>query len=196
MATRRPLDFDPIAAAERRWKANGWAAAAPGMAAVTSVMRAQQIYQARVDQVLRPLELSFARYELLMLLCFSRAGSLPLSKVGARLQVHPTSVTNAVDRLEAQGLIRRVPHESDRRTTLAEILPEGRDVAAKATEELNRQVFEHPGIDEPDAAALVEVLQRLRSRAGDFEGPEASGAFDPGPGSTGSSAPHREARTG
>ena len=93
------------------------------MAAVTSVFRAQQIYLARIDAVLRPLGLTFARYEVLMLLMFSRAGSLPLSKVGARLQVHPTSVTNAVNRLEEQGLISRVPHPTDRRTTLAEITP-------------------------------------------------------------------------
>ena len=70
------------------------------MAAVTSVMRAHQIMLARVDDALRPLGLTFARYELLMLLQFSRTGSLPLSKIGSRLQVHPASVTNVVDRLE------------------------------------------------------------------------------------------------
>ena len=169
MASLRPLPFDPIAEARRHWAAKGWREAAPGMAAVTSIMRAQQVYQARVDDVLRPFGLTFARYELLMLLSFSARGSMPLSKVGARLQVHPTSVTNAVDRLEVQGLIRRVPHESDRRTTLAEILAEGREVVAKATEALNRDVFERPGLDDSDIATLFDVLERLRSAAGDFE---------------------------
>ena len=92
------------------------------MAAVTSLMRAQQIVLARVEEVLRPFDLTFARYEVLMLmlmLLFGRSGSLPLSRLGDRLQVHPTSVTNAVDRLEAQGLVRRSPHPRDRRATLA-----------------------------------------------------------------------------
>ena len=169
MAQQRPLRFDPIGEARRQWEAHGWNESAPGMAAVTSVFRAQQIYLAKIDAVLRPLGLSFARYEVLMLLMFSRAGALPLSKVGARLQVHPTSVTNAVDRLEGQGLLRRIPHPTDKRTTLAEITGEGRALAVKATDAVNREVFRSPGLSEPQLDELVDVLRRLRAATGDFE---------------------------
>ena len=123
------LPFDPIEEARRQWVAHGWKGAAAGMAAITSVMRAEQIFLSRVDEVLRPFSLTFARYEALMLLMFTRRGSLPLGKIGQRLQVHPTSVTNTIDRLEAQGLVLRVPHPTDRRTTLAEITDAGRAVA-------------------------------------------------------------------
>jgi DNA-binding MarR family transcriptional regulator len=164
----KPLGFDPIAEAQRQWSAHGWDEAAEGMGAVTSVFRAQQIYLARIDAVLRPRGLTFARYEVLMLLMFSRRGALPLSRVGARLQVHPTSVTNAVDRLESQGLIRRVPHPTDRRTTLAEIQDGGRAVALEATADLNRSVFAEPHLGAGDARRLLEVLRRLREDAGDF----------------------------
>jgi DNA-binding MarR family transcriptional regulator len=140
------------------------------MAAVTSVFRAQQIYLAQIDAVLRPLGLTFARYEVLMLLMFSRNGALPLNKVGARLQVHPTSVTNAVDRLEEHGLIRRVAHPTDRRTTLAEILDKGREVARTATEAVNREVFTAPGLAGAEVESLIGVLRQLRGRAGDFNG--------------------------
>jgi DNA-binding MarR family transcriptional regulator len=139
------------------------------MAAVTSVIRAQQIYMARVDAALRPFALSFARYELLMVLLFSRRGSLPLNKLGARLQVHPTSVTNAVDRLEQQDLLRRVAHPTDGRTTLAEITPAGRRVARKATDALNREVFERPGLGSREVDDLVAIIGRLRKGTGDFE---------------------------
>jgi DNA-binding MarR family transcriptional regulator len=162
------LPFDPIAEATRQWEAHGWADAAPGMAAVTSVMRVQQLLTARVEEVLRPHDLTFARYELLQLLSFTRTGSMPLSRIGARLQVHPTSVTNAVDRCEAQGLVRRVPHPSDRRTTLAEITPAGRELALKATEALNREVFTDLGLPRADVDAVVEVFARFRSSRGDF----------------------------
>jgi DNA-binding MarR family transcriptional regulator len=164
----RPLDFDPISEASRQWAAHGWEDACEGMAAITSIVRAQQLFLARIDAVLRPLELTFARYEVLMLLLFSRRGALPLNKIGARLQVHPTSVTNAVDRLEQQGLIKRVPHSSDRRTTLAEILPVGRELALTATRALNVEVFSEPGMDHDDLNLLVGVLQRFRHGAGDF----------------------------
>jgi DNA-binding MarR family transcriptional regulator len=164
------LHFDPIAEARRQWQAHGWTEASEGMAAVTSVFRAQQIYLARIDAVLRPLDLTFARYEVLMLLLFSRTGALPLSKVGARLQVHPTSITNAVNRLEGDGLIIRVPHPTDRRTTLAEITPAGRRLAEKATDAVNRDVFEQPGLDRGGVNSLVGVLRDLRRREGDFDG--------------------------
>jgi DNA-binding MarR family transcriptional regulator len=166
--TPRPLPFDPILEARRQWEEHGWAQASRGMAAVTSVFRAQQIYLARIDAVLRPLGLTFARYEVLMLLLFSRAGSLPLSVVGSRLQVHPTSVTNAVNRLVEQGLIRRVPHPTDGRTTLAALTPAGRRLAEKATAAVNDSVFADPGLDPDGVAELVDVLQRLRRGAGDF----------------------------
>src|SRR5207248_2080149 len=77
---------DPIGLATAKWAEHGWADAAEGMAAVTSVMRAQQIYQARVDEVLKPFGLTFARYELLMLLHFSSRGSMPIKKASERLQ--------------------------------------------------------------------------------------------------------------
>jgi DNA-binding MarR family transcriptional regulator len=170
MAASRPLRFDPILEARRQWVEHGWEGAAPGMAAITSIVRAHQIYMARVDSVLRPLSLSFARYELLMVLLFSRRGSLPLNKLGSRLQVHPTSVTNAVNRLEAQGLLRRVAHPTDGRTTLAEISPEGRAAALRATDAVNAAVFEAPGMGEGEVAELVAILGRLRQGAGDFVG--------------------------
>jgi len=168
----RPLGFDPILEARRQWAAHGWEDAADGMAAITSIFRAQQIFLGEIDGQLRPLGLTFARYEVLMLLLFSRNGSLPLNKVGARLQVHPTSVTNAVDRLEAEGLIRRVAHPTDRRTTLAKIQPKGRALAEQATKVINTTVFSAPGLSGVDVAVLVDVLGRLRRDAGDFDRPE------------------------
>jgi len=121
-----------------------------------------------VEEVLRPHRLTFARYEVLMLLMFSRSGALPLSRLGDRLQVHPTSITNVIDRLEAQGLVRRSPHPVDRRTTLAELTDAGRLLAVAATDELNARVFAGPGLARPDVERLVQVLTMLREDAGDF----------------------------
>lgn len=163
-----PLPFDPIAEAHRQWVAHGWEDAADGMAVVTSVMRAQQILLGRIDEVLRDLELTFARYEVLMLLHFSSRGALPLVTIGSRLQVHPTSVTSAVDRLERQGLVARAPHPTDRRTKLAEITDAGRARVLEATERLNASVFAEPGITSRQADQLVRILRALRRDAGDF----------------------------
>ena len=161
--------MDPIAEAARQWSAHGWSDAAEGMAAVTSVMRAQQILQARVDEVLRPFGLTFARYELLMLLHFSRRGSMPVKKASERLQVHPTSITNAVDRLEASALVARRPHPTDGRATLVEVTDAGRRLALAATERLNAVVFCDLRIPTRRVSTLVSVLRDLRRGAGDLD---------------------------
>lgn len=162
------LPFDPVVRARELWAEHGWGPAADGMAAVTSLMRAQQVVAARTAEALRPTGLTFARYELLMLLLFSREGRLPMGKASARLQVHPTSVTNAVDRLEAAGLVRREAHPTDGRATLVVLTPEGREAALRATDLLNEQVFSAPGLAPVRVRALVEVLTDLRRDAGDF----------------------------
>lgn len=166
--SREPLAFDPIDEAARNWVSAGWDDAAVGMALVTSIMRAHQILLRRVDTTLVEFELTFARFEVLMLLDFSRAGQLPLSKIGERLQVHPASITNAIDRLENVGLVERRPHPTDGRTTLAVITPMGRDLVHRAALALNRDVFDDVGLEEQAGRAVVEHLTDLRRSAGDF----------------------------
>lgn len=167
MTRTPPSGRDPIAEARRQWESHGWADAAAGMTAVTSIMRAHQLLLARVDDTLKPFALTFARYELLTLLSFSREGRMPLSSAASRLQVHPTSVTNTVDRLEAVGLVTREPHPGDRRATLVTLTPAGRELAARATEALNGEVFARPGLDAGDTEQLIAIISRLRFAAGD-----------------------------
>jgi DNA-binding MarR family transcriptional regulator len=166
---RNRLPFDPIAEAQRQWEAHGWEREAPAMATVTSIMRLQQVFLARADAELRPLGLTFARYEVVMLLSFSSTGTLPLGKIGERLQVNAASVTNAVDRLEAQGLVTRSPNPVDGRGTLASITAEGRSLADRATTAMNARVFSDLGLDPPALQSLCGVLARLRQAAGDFD---------------------------
>ena len=166
-----PLGFDPIDQAGELWEKH-W----PGepsdvyasMRAVTSIMRAQQILIAELDAMLRPFGITFSRYETLVLLAYTRAGSLPLSKIGERLQVHATSVTNVIDRLEGAGLVRREPNPRDGRGTLAVITDEGRAVANKATEQLNEARFGMSSLAQADLRRVFTILRRLRHDAGDF----------------------------
>jgi len=162
------LPFDPIEEARRQWEARWTPDAATEMVAVTSIMRVHQILMARLNELLEPFELTFPRYEALMLLHFSRRGALPLGKIGERLQVHRTSVTNTIDGLERLGLVRRVPHESDRRAVLAEILPRGHEVAETATRVLNEGEFGTPPLSTADLEAVFVTLRKLRTGAGDF----------------------------
>ena len=155
---------DPIAQARQNWEAHGWEAAAAGMAATTSIMRAQQIMMARADAVLRRFGLTFARYELLMLLQFSRKGELPMGVIGKRLQVHPASITSATDRLERDGLAQRRPHPDDRRAVLVAITKEGKQRARRATSAMNTEVFTDPRLA-AQAEQIISALADLRDSA-------------------------------
>ncbi|MFJ1752413.1 MarR family winged helix-turn-helix transcriptional regulator [Kitasatospora sp. NPDC088134] len=168
------LDFDPIARADELWTRR-WGNV-PSMAAITSVMRAHQILLARVDAVVKPYGLTFARYEALVLLTFSRSGELPLSKIGERLMVHPTSVTNTVDRLERAGLVTRRPNPADGRGVLAAITARGRQVVEEATRELVGVEFGLEGYDADACREVFELFRPLRVAAGDFAPPADEGA--------------------
>lgn len=161
------LNFDPIAEARRNWENHQWGSV-DAMAAATSITRAHQILLARINEALAPLGLTFSRFEALALLYFSKSHQLPLGKIGDRLQVHPTSVTNTVDRLEADGLVERVPHPTDRRTTLARLTDEGTRLAAEGAAVLDAVDFGLKGLGSADYQRINDAIIDLRSGAGDF----------------------------
>ena len=166
MTSREPLPFDPILRAAALWDER--IGPSRTMAAVTSVMRVQQILLSAVDGALRPHGLTFARYEALVLLSFSRHGRLPMRVMGERLQLHPTSVTNIVDRLQADGLVRRVPHPTDRRATLVEITDGGRAALEDATKAVTDVDFGLSGLTPQEETQLTTLLSQVRHAAGDF----------------------------
>jgi DNA-binding MarR family transcriptional regulator len=162
------LNFDPIAEASRQWTKHWGEATSHPMAAVTSIFRAHQILVARLNEALESFDLTFPRYEALMLLYLSRKGELPLGKMGVRLQVHRTSVTNLIDGLERSGYAKRAPHPSDRRTTLARITSKGRKVAEAATEQMNSMRFGTDPLKPDDMKSITHILRALRVAADDF----------------------------
>ncbi|MBV9140717.1 MAG: MarR family transcriptional regulator [Pseudonocardiales bacterium] len=170
MASHYPLPFDPIHRAAQIWQDR--IGPAETMAAVTNVMRVQQILQSAVDGALRPHGLTFARYEALVLLVFSRQGSLPMNVMGQRLQLHPTSVTNIVDRLQADHLVERTSHPTDRRTTLVAITEAGRHRQKTATVALIGINFGLVGLEDAQTAQLTALLTQVRRAAGDFTEPK------------------------
>ncbi|RBY82015.1 MarR family transcriptional regulator [Geodermatophilus sp. TF02-6] len=162
------LPFDPIERAGASWEQRFGPAAT--MRAATSVFRVQQILLARFDEALRPHGLTFARYEVLVLLTFSRTGELPLKVIGSRLMVHPTSVTNAIDRLAAAGYVDRRPNPTDGRGVLAGITDRGRAVVEAATAALTALDFGLGDVPEDELDTLFDVLKRVRLGAGDVAG--------------------------
>jgi DNA-binding MarR family transcriptional regulator len=165
------LPFDPIRRATELWRSRWGAGSEPvAMASATSIMRVQQLLLSAFDATVGRHGLTFARYEALVLLAFSRQGCLPMSKIGQRLMVHPTSATNIVQRLVGQGLVERSPNPADGRGMLATITPAGRSVMESATRDLVAAGFGLGALTADENELLFALLRKVRVAAGDFSG--------------------------
>jgi DNA-binding MarR family transcriptional regulator len=135
MDSGSPASMDLVAEARRNWVDNDLGEV-EAMVAATSLARSHQIVLGRINSALSQFSLTFSRYEALALLSFARNGSMAMARMGERLQVHPTSVTSTIDRLERDGLVTRSPHPDDRRATLATLTKDGRNMLNAATSAL------------------------------------------------------------
>ncbi len=140
-------------------------------------MRVQQILLARIEDTLQPYGLTFAAYEALQLLAFTRSGSMPMGKMGERLMVHPASVTNAIRRLEQRRFVQRHMSPDDRRVVLATITEQGRAVARNATKALNQANFGLQALSRDETADLTTMLRNVRIGVGDI--PAGTSATEP-----------------
>jgi DNA-binding MarR family transcriptional regulator len=161
--------FDVVEASRRVWLREWNADAASGMAVFTAILRSFQLLDAEVHRVVRRHDLSFARYEVLTWLATDPESSLTLSWISKTLRIPPATVTNLIDRLEQDKLVRRVPHPTDARTTLAVITPRGRKLAREATSDLNTSVYEKIGLSEDQRYQLLDLLAELRAHGNEFD---------------------------
>ena len=78
-------------------------------------------------------------------------------------------MTNIIDKLEADGLVRRVPHAEDRRATLAEITDAGARPPQARDRGPQRRVLRHRRARRRAiSSASPTILRGLRLDAGDF----------------------------
>ena len=92
--------------------------------AFSALLHAAVTQRARLERALEAVGLSHPKYEVLShLVCAGEP--LPLSELASRLSCVRSNVTQLVDRLEAEGFVRRVYDPRDRRSVLAELTETG-----------------------------------------------------------------------
>jgi DNA-binding MarR family transcriptional regulator len=165
----QPAPFDVAEASRRVWLERWYPEAASGVAVFTAILRSYQLLVDQVNDVMRGFDLTFARYEVLAWLATDPDSARTLSWISKTLRIPPATVTNLIDRLEADKLVRRVPHASDARTTLAVITARGRKLATNATSALNAQVYERIGLSEAQRYQLIALLAELRASGNEFD---------------------------
>lgn len=174
----RAAPFDVVEASRHVWSERWDGASTSGMATFTAILRSYQMLNRQVSDVVKAHGLTFARYEVLTWLAADPDAALALSWISDVLRIPPATVTNLIDRLEHDDLVRRVPHPSDARTTLAEITPRGREVATDATRDLNETVYQPLGLDDSQRSELIDLLALLRVNGGEFDAERSADLID------------------
>src|SRR5687768_3934320 len=121
--------------------------------------------EARLERSLEPIGLSLAKLGVLHQLVNSER-SLPLGQLAERLACVKSNVTQLIDRLEADGLVQRVPDPDDRRSVLAQITPAGRcayETGYCAQQEAQTRLLNTLSL--LDQSKLSSLLDQLRSSA-------------------------------
>lgn len=94
---------------------------------------------------------------------YRRRDGVTMSELSRMLLVSNGNATAVVDRLEADGLVRRTPSDTDRRTVHVALTPEGlaqfEGLAARHEAEVSR-IF--GGLSEADLDVLTDILKRMR----------------------------------
>ena len=93
-------------------------------------------------------------------------GPLPVNTIGPIVDLTPGSISIAVDRLVAKGLVSRVESAADRRVRIVALTPRGKDLIVSAFRKHSRQmkrVFSELGPDE--LQGLEAALKKIGKRA-------------------------------
>jgi MarR family transcriptional regulator, transcriptional regulator for hemolysin len=117
---------------------------------------------ARLEEALKAVGLSAAKYKVLSQIAKSKE-PVPLRLLAEEQQCVASNVTTLVDRLEADGLVRRVDDPADRRSKRAELTSLGEEKAeagAKVVAEVEAAFADSLGPTE--RLALAKVLSSLR----------------------------------
>lgn len=121
----RPASADPVEKARRQWVGAG----RPDESAFTvlvSMLRSYSLLVRDIERALRTVGLTLSRFEVLLLLSFTREERLPIMRLRDLLLVHGSSATYLVDRLVDAGWIERQADPSDRRVSIVHLTPAGR----------------------------------------------------------------------
>jgi DNA-binding MarR family transcriptional regulator len=119
--------------------------------------------QTRRREVSEAVGMSFGRTR-----AIRRLARRPMSmrELAAAMGIDPANATGLVDDLEAQGLVRRGPHPTDRRAKVVEATRKGKTLARRADTILGTPPPALAALDPEDLAALARILERLSSSGG------------------------------
>jgi DNA-binding MarR family transcriptional regulator len=155
---------DPVEKARRQWAARH--PDESGFTVLVSMLRTYALVLRDLERRLRPLDLTLSRFEVLLLLSFTRGERLPVMRLRDLLLVHGSSATYLVDRLVEAGLVAREADPADRRVSIVRLTDAGRTRTEAGVRALTDAGFGPIGaLDEDARRDLSAGLATLRGAA-------------------------------
>jgi DNA-binding MarR family transcriptional regulator len=126
-----------------------------------SLLHAGRVVEERLEAALADAELSFPKFTVLSFLAEANE-PLTLSEIAGRMKCVRSNITQLVDRLEADGLVKRVDHPNDRRVVHAALTPLGRERQARGAERVEAMQREFAAVlTDGDAAVMRRIFQAI-----------------------------------
>jgi len=153
---------DPVEKARRQWVASGKPDES-GFTVVVSMLRTYGLMIRELERALKPVGLTLSRYEVLLLLSFTKDARLPIMRLRDLLMIHGSSATYLVDKLVDAGWIERQADPTDRRVSIVQLTPAGRRQMEKGTTALVATGFGAVGdLSDTERRALAALLAAMR----------------------------------
>ena len=167
---------DPVEKARRQWAERH--PEESGFLVVVSMLRSYAVMLRELEALLRPLGLTLSRFEVLLLLSFTRAQRLPVMRLRDLLLIHGSSATYLVDKLAEAGWVTREADPSDRRVSIVALTDAGREVMQAGVDALADAGFGPiAGLDEDQRRSLSQLLAALRGSPTVVSQPPPGGAL-------------------
>ena len=155
---------DPVEKARRLWSERH--PDESGFEVLVALLRTYGVVLRELERLLKPLELTLSRFEVLLLLSFTRQGRLPVMRLRDLLLIHGSSATYLVDRLVGAGWVAREADPADRRVSLVTLTEAGREVVDRGVAALVAGGFGPvAGMDGPRRRELAALLAAMRGVA-------------------------------
>ncbi|HLG67300.1 MAG TPA: MarR family transcriptional regulator [Acidimicrobiales bacterium] len=126
--------------------------------AMVELFGAERRLRGREQQ--QPREMTHSQLRALMLL--GTADEVPAGELARRADLNPASVTAMLDQLEANGIVERRRHASDRRVCLVSLTDKGRAIVSERRNRWHALWEEHLGdLSEDELRSALRVMRRM-----------------------------------
>jgi MarR family transcriptional regulator, 2-MHQ and catechol-resistance regulon repressor len=111
----------------------------PYLEAARALLKASFLFSSHPERACQTYDLNLAQVDVLITLANAAGGGLSCSEIAEKTLITKGGITGILDRLEARGLVKRMPSRDDRRSVMVRLSAKGAELFGKFYPELARK---------------------------------------------------------